>query len=64
MSIFHQHSHTTLKYCSNVIYESGYKLGSLWWEIGASLIRYRISATLKYCSNVMHESRHKLGLLR
>ena len=23
---------------NNVIYESGYKLGSLWWEIGASLI--------------------------
>ena len=38
MSIFHQHSHTTLKYCSNVIYESGYSLGSLRWEIGASLI--------------------------
>ena len=39
MSIFHQNSHATLKYCSNVIYESGYKLGSLRWEIGASLIR-------------------------
>ena len=38
MTIFH----TTLKYCSSVISESGYKLGSLQWEIGASLIRYRI----------------------
>ena len=27
---------------NTVIYESGYKLGSLWWEIGASLIRDRI----------------------
>ena len=27
-----------LKYCSNVIYELGHKLGSLRWEIGASLI--------------------------
>ena len=47
MSIFHQHSHTTLKYCSNVIYESGHKLGSLRWEIGASLIRYRINKSSK-----------------
>ena len=43
----HQHSHTTLKYCSNVIYESGYKLGSLRWEIGASLIHYRINKSSK-----------------
>ena len=42
-SIFHQHSQITLKYCSNVIYESGHKLGSLRWVIGASLISYRIS---------------------
>ena len=40
---FHQRSHTTLKYCSHVIYESGYKLGSLRWKIGASIIRYRIN---------------------
>ena len=42
MSIFHQHSPTILRYCSNVIYESGYKLGSLTWEIAALLIRYKI----------------------
>ena len=47
MSIFYQHSHATLKYCSNVIYESGYKLRSLRWEIGASLIRYRIDKSSK-----------------
>ena len=47
MSIFHQHSHATLKYCSNVIYESGHKLGSLRWEIGALLIRYRINKSSK-----------------
>ena len=47
MTILHQHSHTTLKYCSHVIYESGYKLGSLRWEIGASLIRYRINKSSK-----------------
>ena len=48
MSIFHQHSHTTLKYCSNVVYELSYKLGSLWWEIGASLlIRYRLNKSSK-----------------
>ena len=47
MTIFHQHSHATLKYCSHVIYESGYKLGSLWWKIGASLIRYRINKSSK-----------------
>ena len=35
-SIFHQHSYTTLKYCSNLKYESVHKLGSLRWEIGAS----------------------------
>ena len=29
MSIFHQHSQTTLKYCSNVIYELSHELGSL-----------------------------------
>ena len=40
---FHQRSHTTLKYCSHVIYESGYKLGSLRWKIGTSIIRYRIN---------------------
>ena len=39
--------HTTLKYCSNVIHESGHKLGSLRWEIGASLIRYRINKSSK-----------------
>ena len=31
-----------LKYCSNVINESGHKLGSMRWDIGASLIRYRL----------------------
>ena len=36
LSIFHQHSHTILKYCSHVKYESVHKLGSLWWEIGDS----------------------------
>ena len=45
--IFHQHSQTTLKYCSNVIYESGYKLRSLRWDIWASLIRYRINKSSK-----------------
>ena len=33
----------TLKYCSNVIYESGHKLGSLRWEKGTLLICYRIN---------------------
>ena len=47
MTILHQHSDTTLKYCSHVIYESDYKLGSLWWKIGASLIRYRINKSSK-----------------
>ena len=47
ISIFHQHSHTTLKYCSNVIYDSGHKLGLLRWENGASLIRYRINKSSK-----------------
>ena len=47
MTIFHQHSHTALKYCPHAIYESGYKLGSLRWEIGASLIRYRINKSSK-----------------
>ena len=36
VSIFHQHTHTTLKYCSHVKNESVHKLGSLLWEIGAS----------------------------
>ena len=60
MSIFHWHSHTTLKYCSNVIYESGYKLGLLQWEIGASPIHCRIDKSSKplwkinklTCSNI------------
>ena len=47
MSISHWYSHTILKYCSNVIYESGYKLGLLQWEIRASLIRYRIDKLSK-----------------
>ena len=47
MSIFHQQSHTSLKYCLNVIYDSGQKLGSLRWEIGASLIRYRMNTPSK-----------------
>ena len=47
MSIFHQHSHTKLKYCPNVINESGHKLGSLWWDIGDSLIRYRLNKSSK-----------------
>ena len=47
MLIFHQHSHTTLKYYSNVIYESGHKLGTLGWQIGASLIRHRINKSSK-----------------
>ena len=37
----------SLKHCSNVINKSGHKLGSLWWEIGASLIRYRINKSSK-----------------
>ena len=44
---FRQHSHTILRYCSNVIYELGYKLGSLTWEIGALLIRYKINTLQK-----------------
>ena len=40
---FTSHSHTTLTYYSIVIYEAGHKLESLWWEIGASLIRCRIN---------------------
>ena len=47
MSLFHQHSHTTLKQSSNVTYESSDKLGSLRWENGASLIRYRINKSSK-----------------
>ena len=47
MSIFYQHSHATLKYCSNVINESGHKLGSLRWDVGASLICYRINKSSK-----------------
>ena len=47
MSIFHEHNHTKLKYCPNVINESGHKLGSLWWDIGDSLIRYRITKSSK-----------------
>ena len=43
MPILHQYSHTTLQNCSNVIYESGHKLGLLRWENGASLIYYRIN---------------------
>ena len=43
VSIFHQPSHTTWKYCLSVTYESGHKLGSLRCEIGVSLIRYRIN---------------------
>ena len=45
--MFHQHSHTTLKYCSNVIYNSGHKLGLLRWENEASLMRYRINNSSK-----------------
>ena len=52
MTIFYQHSHTTLKYCSSVIYESGYKLGSLRWEIGASLICYKINKSSKLLGKV------------
>ena len=55
MSIFHQNSHTTLKHCSDMIYESVYKLGLLRWEIGASLIRYRIN-TLQKISQVTVKS--------
>ena len=47
MSFFHQNIHTTLKYCLNVIHESGHKLGSLRWEIGASLMRYKINTSSK-----------------
>ena len=47
ISIFYQHSHATLKYCSNVINESGHKLGSMRWDIGASLICYRINKSSK-----------------
>ena len=47
MSIFYQHSHATLKYCSNVINESGHKLGSMQWDIGASLILCRINKSCK-----------------
>ena len=52
MSIFHQHSRTTLKYCSNVIQESGHKLGSLRWEKGPLLIRYRINKSSKPLSKI------------
>ena len=38
-----QHSHKTLKLCSDVIYELGHKLVSLQWEIGTPQIRYRIN---------------------
>ena len=41
------HSHTKLKYCSNVINESGHKLGSQWWDTGDSLIRYRLNKSSK-----------------
>ena len=47
MSILYQLSHTILKYRSNVICESGYKLGSLRWEIVASLVRYSINKSSK-----------------
>ena len=47
MSIFHQNIHTTLKYCSNEIHESGHKLGSLRWEKRVLLIRYRINKSSK-----------------
>ena len=47
MSIFHQYSHTTLKYWSNVIYESGHKLGPLQWEKEALLIHYKINRSSK-----------------
>ena len=47
MSIFHQHIYSTLKYCSNVIYQSGHELGSLRWETGALPIRYRTDKSLK-----------------
>ena len=29
MSIFHRHSHSTLKYCLNVIYQLGHEIGTL-----------------------------------
>ena len=47
VSIFYQHSHTTLKYCSNVLNESGDKLGSMRWDIGASPIHCRINKSSK-----------------
>ena len=34
-----QSANPTLKYCLNVIYQSGHKPGSLRWEIGVSPIR-------------------------
>ena len=43
MSIVHQHGHPALKYCSNVIYQSGHELGSLRWEMETSPKSYRIN---------------------
>ena len=47
MSILHQHSHPTLKYCLNVIPPPGVELGSLVGEIGISTIRFRINESSK-----------------
>ena len=52
MSIFHEHCQPKLKYCSNVIYWSDHKLGSLQWEIGALPIRYRINKSSKPLLNI------------
>ena len=42
-----QYQSFTVKYCSNLIYESGHKPAWLRWEIGPSLIRYRINKSSK-----------------
>ena len=52
MSIFHQHRHPTLKYYSDVIYQSSHELGSVWWEIRASPTRYKINMSSKPLSKI------------
>ena len=47
MSIFHQHNHPTIKYCSSIILSSVLKLGYLQQGIGASPILYRINTSTK-----------------
>ena len=47
MSIFHQHSHPTLKYCSNMLCQSISQDRSMLWEIGATPGLYKISKSSK-----------------